>query len=143
MRILSRTATSNQTTPSSRLSALPFVVGHVPFPWISKAQSFFQSLRFSAIHPRTSAQNRFFQATFSGNDGLRGSGVVSFQCRLVQTGRTAPGFTPCTSPSSYSNLFWGQYNFQVKAVDAAGNVAGSPSENNFTIANSGASGQVR
>ncbi|GAQ81098.1 Peptidase S8 family with Protease-associated domain [Klebsormidium nitens] len=81
-------------------------------------------------------------ATFSGADGARGSGVVSFQCRLVQTGRTAPGFTPCTSPSTYSNLFWGQYNFQVKAVDAAGNVAGSPDEYNFTIANAGVSGQV-
>jgi hypothetical protein len=83
------------------------------------------------------------QATFSGDDGPRGSGVVSFQCRLLQSGRTAPGWTPCTSPSTYSNLFWGQYTFQAKAVDAAGNVPTWPAEYNFTIANAGTSGQVR
>jgi Ca2+-binding RTX toxin-like protein len=64
--------------------------------------------------------------SFSGTDG--GSGVGSFACRL-----DGGGFTPCTSPQSYSNLAEGAHTFQVRAIDGAGNLDPTPAGVTWTI----------
>lgn len=56
--------------------------------------------------------------SFSGSDA--GSGVASFECSL-----DGGVFTACTSPQNYAGLSEGNHTFQVRAVDAAGNVDGS------------------
>lgn len=43
---------------------------------------------------------------------------VTFECR-----RDAESFAPCSSPKAYANLPDGPHSFQVRATDAAGNVA--------------------
>jgi len=42
-------------------------------------------------------------------------------CRLAGEGRS-DGFEPCSSPAAYEDLADGAYTFEVRAVDAAGNV---------------------
>jgi parallel beta-helix repeat protein len=57
---------------------------------------------------------------------------VTFQCALDTT-----QFAACTSPASYSNLAVGPHTFQVRAVDAAGNLDGSPAPYTWTIQGGG------
>ena len=63
--------------------------------------------------------------TFSGTDS--GSGVAAFECKL-----DAATFAACTSPQSYSGLAAGSHTFQVRAVDAAGNVDPTPATYTWT-----------
>lgn len=65
--------------------------------------------------------------SFSGDDG-DGSGVVSFACQL-----DGDGFTPCTSGQSYSSLGDGSHTFEVRAIDAAGNVDATPASYTWTV----------
>ena len=65
----------------------------------------------------TNSTNATF--TFSGVDGA--SGVTTFRCSI-----DGGAFGPCTSPQSYSDRFDGSHSFQVRAVDAAGNVDPTP-----------------
>ncbi len=61
-------------------------------------------------------------ATFSfAADDPGGTGVVSFECRL-----DAGSWATCTSPRSYTQIADGPHAFEVRAVDAAGNVDQSP-----------------
>jgi hypothetical protein len=53
---------------------------------------------------------------------------VTFQCAL-----DASSFTSCASPASYGNLAAGSHTFQVRAVDAAGNVDSTPAPYPWTI----------
>ena len=51
-------------------------------------------------------------------------GVASFQCRIDSS---EPGdWAPCTSPKAYSGLAEGSHNFEVRAIDEAGNADQSP-----------------
>jgi hypothetical protein len=54
---------------------------------------------------------------------------TSFQCRRD----SEPSFAPCSSPKSYEGLPDGPHTFQVRAVDAAGNVDPSASSVSFSI----------
>jgi hypothetical protein len=72
------------------------------------------------ISPTNSTDATF---TFTSTDA--GS---SFQCRL-----DAAEFSTCSTPISYSNLASGNHTFRVRAVDAAGNVDGSPAVHTWTI----------
>jgi hypothetical protein len=54
-------------------------------------------------------------AQFAFTDSATGT---TFQCEL-----DAGAFAGCTSPTSYSNLTAGSHTFEVRAVDAAGNVS--------------------
>lgn len=51
-----------------------------------------------------------------------------FECRLG----SAP-FSPCSSPNTYFFLAFGPYVFQVRAVDAAGNVDPTPAKRKFVV----------
>ena len=53
----------------------------------------------------------------------------TFQCRLD----TAAVFTPCSTPMSYSSLASGSHTFRVRAIDAVGNVDGSPAIDTWLI----------
>ena len=65
--------------------------------------------------------------SFSGSDA-GGSGVASFECKLDDG-----AFEPCSSPQAYSDLPDGLHSFQVRAIDAAGNVDQSPASRSFTV----------
>ncbi len=51
----------------------------------------------------------------------RPNSVTTFNCSL-----DAAAFAACTSPQTYSGLTNGSHTFQVRAVDAAGNVDPTP-----------------
>jgi hypothetical protein len=53
---------------------------------------------------------------------------VSFQCR-----RDSESFAPCGSPKAYAGLADGVHNFQVRAIDAAGNIDLVVATASFTI----------
>jgi outer membrane protein assembly factor BamB len=65
-------------------------------------------------------------ASFSFASSESGS---SFQCSLDDT-----TYTTCSSPRAYSALAAGEHRFSVRAVDAAGNVDGSPASSSWTAA---------
>ncbi len=75
-------------------------------------------------NPSNSADAGF---SFTGDDST-GSGVASFECQL-----DGGGFGTCTSPQSYTGLSYGSHTFEVRAVDGAGNVDGSPATYTWTI----------
>ncbi|HEU4905811.1 MAG TPA: Ig-like domain-containing protein, partial [Solirubrobacterales bacterium] len=67
---------------------------------------------------------------FSGDDGA-GSGVASFECRRDST---EPGdWTSCSSGIEDTGLSEGSHNFEVRAIDEAGNIDGSPASHEWTI----------
>ena len=63
--------------------------------------------------------------TFGGTDDV---GVTGFECSL-----DGAAFAPCASPTDYSALAIGSHTFQVRALDAAGNVDPSPASFTWTI----------
>lgn len=73
--------------------------------------------------PTTSTDAQFH---FSGSDA--GSGVKGFECEL-----DGGSFAACTSPQDYVTLAAGAHAFQVRAVDAVGNVDPSPASFSWTI----------
>ena len=60
--------------------------------------------------------------TFSSDDPS-----ATFECNL-----DGSGFTTCSSPQDYDSLADGDHTFQVRALDAAGNVDDTPAEQLFT-----------
>jgi parallel beta-helix repeat protein len=63
--------------------------------------------------------------TFAGTDNTTD---LSYQCKL-----DTAAFAGCTSAKSYSGLTPGSHNFQVRAIDAAGNIDGSPASYSWTV----------
>jgi len=53
---------------------------------------------------------------------------ASFECRLNDA-----AFSPCVHPHTYFSLGHGDYTFQVRARDAAGNVDSTPAEHRWTV----------
>ena len=62
--------------------------------------------------------------TFAASENL-----VTFECRL-----DSGGFTPCSSPATFSNLGEGDHVFSVRATDAAGNIEAAPPAASWLIA---------
>jgi acid phosphatase type 7 len=52
----------------------------------------------------------------------------TFSCQL-----DGGGFSPCSSPKSYSGLSNGSHTFEVKATDAAGNTDATPARRTWTV----------
>jgi Domain of unknown function (DUF4082)/Bacterial Ig-like domain/Bacterial Ig domain len=81
-------------------------------------------------HPDALSASASASFEFSGSDGS-GSGVSSYQCRRDSTEESA--WTLCASPQGYASLADGSHAFQVRAIDQAGNVDGSPAAFGWTI----------
>ncbi|CAN5759732.1 hypothetical protein BH10CHL1_BH10CHL1_25680 [soil metagenome] len=77
--------------------------------------------------PTNPSNNNSASFTFTGNDG-NGSGVASYECSLDQA-----AYVPCTSSVSYNGLIEGSHTFQVRAIDAAGNIDASPASYTWSI----------
>jgi subtilisin-like proprotein convertase family protein len=52
----------------------------------------------------------------------------TFECKV-----DSKKFKPCTSPLKLKHLKFGKHKFQVRAIDAAGNVDGSPARAKWTV----------
>ena len=63
---------------------------------------------------------------FSGTD--IGSGIASFQCRL-----DTADWETCSTPTSYSTLADGNHDFEVRAIDHAGNTDASPASFSWRV----------
>lgn len=72
----------------------------------------------------TAATSATFGFDFSGSSIT----PVTFECKLDTS-----VFSSCVSPASYSNLSSGSHTFQVRAIDAAGNVDATPDSYTWTI----------
>jgi hypothetical protein len=80
-------------------------------------------------HPADPSPGKSASFRYASNEG--GS---KFECRLVPI---EASFTACNSqPKTYANLADGQYEFEVRAVDAAGNVQPAPTAFAWTVDNS-------
>ena len=64
---------------------------------------------------------------FSGSDP-ESSGVASFECKLDEA-----AFAPCTSGIEYTELTEGPHEFEVRAIDNAGNSDQSPASLSWTV----------
>ncbi len=69
-------------------------------------------------------------ATFGFSSAEQGS---TFQCQLSKDDTVAQAWAACTSPKAYSNLTPGNYKFEVKATDSAGNVDQTPASRTWSI----------
>ena len=68
--------------------------------------------------------------TFTGSDNRTPAVDLSFECALDST----TSWNSCTSPEQYSDLTRGSHTLRVRAVDAAGNIDGSPAEYTWIVA---------
>jgi uncharacterized protein YjiK len=78
--------------------------------------------------PATPTNSTSATFAFSGTDS--GSGVASYACKL-----DSAAFTSCTSPQNYTGLSAGSHNFQVRAIDVAGNIDPTPAGFTWTVLN--------
>lgn len=78
--------------------------------------------------PSATVANGSASFTISG-----GGGAVSYECRLQGPGRFE-GYAACATQKSYSGLPDGNWTFEARAVDAAGNRDASPASWTFTTA---------
>ncbi|MGH8588175.1 MAG: calcium-binding protein [Gammaproteobacteria bacterium] len=76
-------------------------------------------------NPDTSTSPSF---GFSGTDDATPTAGLGFECQL-----DGAGFSPCTSPKPYTGLSLGMHTFEVRAIDAAGNVDPTPASYPWTI----------
>ena len=82
------------------------------------------SITATPTNPSNSSTGTFL---FTGTDPI-GGGVASFQCQL-----NGGGFSPCTSPKSYTGLGEGSHTFQVRAIDFAGNIDPTPASYTWVV----------
>ena len=92
------------------------------YAWVVDSSPPDTTIDSQPANPSSSSSATF---AFSGSDS--GSGVAGFQCSLDNS-----AFAACTSPQSYSSLADGSHTFQVRAVDAAGNVDPTPASFTWT-----------
>ena len=75
----------------------------------------------------------------SGPSGTTNNASPSFGFTSSESGSTfeceldGGGFSPCSSPKSYSSLPDGAHNFKVRATDPAGNTDPTPASRDFTV----------
>jgi hypothetical protein len=76
--------------------------------------------------PPNPSASRSAAFAFTGSDS--GAGIAGFECSL-----DSAAFGACASQASYGNLSDGSHEFEVRAVDAAGNVDQTPDSYAWTI----------
>jgi hypothetical protein len=64
---------------------------------------------------------------FAGSDA---AGITGYECRL-----DGGSFAPCSSPVTLTGLAHGAHSFEVRAIDAFGNVDPTPARQDWTINN--------
>ena len=75
----------------------------------------------------------------AGPNGLTNSSTVSFEfssddpTATFECSLDGGGFTPCATPLDYNNLGDGAHQFEVRAVDEAGNIDPSPDVRTFSL----------
>ena len=83
------------------------------------------SITSNPANPTNSTSASF---SFTGTDNVTPAASLTFQCKL-----DLGAFAACTSPKTYSALAEGSHTFQVRAIDAAGNVDLSPASFTWTV----------
>ena len=83
------------------------------------------------VHPNALSNTSTGTFTFTGADPS-GSGVTTYECRI-----DGGAWAACTAPRSYPNLADGSHTFDVRGIDAAGNVDPSPVTYTWTIDTTG------
>ncbi len=94
------------------------------FTWVIDTIVPDTTITANPTNPSASANASF---SFTGSDP-GGSGVASFQCQI-----DGGGFSACTSPRTYTGLADGSHTFQVRAIDATGNVDPTPASFTWVI----------
>jgi len=77
------------------------------------------------VGPPDGVITKLLDATFAFTSNETGA----FECRL-----DAAPFRPCSSPAAFSDLPFGHHQFQVRAVDRAGNKDGTPATRTWEVA---------
>ncbi|MCL4858862.1 MAG: right-handed parallel beta-helix repeat-containing protein, partial [Caldilineaceae bacterium] len=80
------------------------------------------------LNPSSSTAATFL---FAGIDNVTPPAELDFECRLDSVLEEA--FQGCESPHSYTGLSLGEHTFDVRAIDAAGNVDETPASYTWTI----------
>ncbi|HEV2951854.1 MAG TPA: hypothetical protein VGZ51_07115, partial [Actinomycetota bacterium] len=71
-------------------------------------------------------------ATFEFTSDIPGNQGITFECAIDEMVEEEI-YAPCTSPKTYDNLLFGEHEFAVRAVDAAGNRSEFPAEYGWQI----------
>jgi N-acetylneuraminic acid mutarotase len=94
------------------------------FTWAIDTTAPDTTITANPANPSASANASF---SFTGSDS-GGSGVAGFECKL-----DGGAFIACTSPQTYAGMSDGSHTFQVRAIDAAGNVDGTPASFTWVV----------
>ena len=78
--------------------------------------------------PADPTNSRSASLSFAGEDDRTAAAGLRFECRL-----DGGEFAACSSPSEYSDLSDGPHTFEVRAIDLAGNVDGSPASYSWVV----------
>ena len=79
------------------------------------------------LHPQSLSDSDEASFEFSGSDP-GGSGVASFECR-----RDGGAWSGCTASQTYDSLAQGAHEFEVRAIDKAGNVDGAAASFEWSV----------
>jgi hypothetical protein len=80
----------------------------------------------ATIQNGSSTLSTSIQFAFTGTSNI---GIAGFECTVDSS-----AFSPCSSPTTLSNLAAGKHTFQVRAVDTSGNGDPTPASFSWTIA---------